>query len=67
MTKIVGMFLKGIHLAYSTRFLYSRAAKGLILTKLFILWINCETLHMKSLTCVVLNEKGCPKFLEILT
>ena len=35
--------------------------------KLFILWINCETLHINSLTWVGSNERWCPKFLMILT
>ena len=36
--------------------------KGLIFTRLFILWINCETLHINSLTWVGSNERWCPKF-----
>ena len=46
---------------------YSKAVKGLVLTKLFILQIKCEIFLINSLTRVGSNEKWCPKFLTILT
>ena len=44
-----------------------RAVKGLLFTKLFILWIKYETLYMNFLTRVSSNENWYPKCLAIFT